>query len=277
MPPKNAVAAGTIAPVAVPTAARATTPGIARIAPRNTGKRFVIYGVPGVGKTSLVAGAENSLIVSIGNETGYQTLVDSGLAPERDYAHVQSWETLYALLDSVAKGQHVYSVVALDALSNLGVMAEDYAESNKASNENFWHKLDAILLDFLSILDIIRERGTHVVLLAHSTVGLYKNPDGDDYNTYQIDCLKRFWPMVEKWADAVLFYCFQVVVKNEGQSASKTRKGQGGQTRMLRCSNKAAWVAKNRLGLPEELIVLNDPTRVWDWFIQHALHAQQGE
>lgn len=261
MPPRNAVAA--------PMPVRQAGPSIQRIVRSKAGKRFVIYGVPGVGKTSLVAGADNALIISVGNETGYQTLVDSGLAAERDYAHIESWADFDALLRALIDSDHVYQCVAIDALTGLGLMSEDHAEAMKSPGENFWHKLDSMWIDALGHLDAIRERGTHVVFLAHAGLELFKNPLGDDYHGYQVACMRRAWPMVEKWADAILFYTFQIEVKNEGASSSKARKGIGGKTRVLRCSNHAAWTAKQRLGLADELIVPSEPSGVWDWLMAH--------
>jgi hypothetical protein len=62
---------------------------------------------------------------------------------------------------------------------------------------------------------------------------------------------KNIAPLVKEWVDMLLFvnYKTDVVTAADG----KTKKGKGGQKRVMYANHSACWDAKNRFGLPDEM------------------------
>jgi hypothetical protein len=62
---------------------------------------------------------------------------------------------------------------------------------------------------------------------------------------------KNIAPLIKEWTDMLLFvnYKTDVVTGADG----KTKKGRGGQKRVMYANHSACWDAKNRFGLPDEM------------------------
>src|SRR5688572_14909937 len=101
-----------------------------------------------------------------------------------------------------------------------------------------------------------------VICLVHTKVGPYKNPEGPDYDRFVPDMHAKTWSLTHKWADAVLFGNFFLATKKEGSK----QIGIGGQERVLYTEKRAAYDAKNRLGLPEEIGMGNSGGEGWTAF-----------
>jgi hypothetical protein len=62
---------------------------------------------------------------------------------------------------------------------------------------------------------------------------------------------KNIAPLIKEWVDMLLFvnYKTDIVTAADG----KTKKGRGGQKRVMYANHNACWDAKNRFGLPDEM------------------------
>src|SRR5699024_7357485 len=108
----------------------------------------------------------------------------------------------------------------------------------------------------LNLLSDVIDAGSHVVLVAHSQIVKFEQPDEmGAYDRYQLKLGKgtgsRTAAIVKEWADMVLFVnykTYSVATDKEG----KKHKAQGGQ-RVVYTTHHPAWDAKNRHGLPDEL------------------------
>jgi hypothetical protein len=270
----------TTAPPAPP--ARASKPEIARRAgeaaialgkmkPTFTAPRIVLNGCEGVGKTSVAAFSPNPAILMAAGETGYETLLGSGLVPSVDAAHVKSWPMLLELLDKlgdVEKPSH--QVLAFDALGGFERLCHEHVcqrdfngewgERGFASYQKGYDLAVTDWLQFLQRLDRIRVRGVTILMLGHVQVRPFKNPLGADYDRYVCDVHHKTWGVTHKWADAVLFYAFRTIL-NEKKGTKP--KGIGHADRVLYCERRDAYDAKNRYGMPEQVDIPNEPDQVW--------------
>lgn len=121
---------------------------------------------------------------------------------------------------------------------------------------------------FLNALDKLRvEKKMTIMWLCHTKVKPFKNPTGADYDRYQPDVHEKTWSLSHKWADCVLFGNFEVSVKTD-KADSKKGKATGGNYRMMYTQRDAAWDAKNRLGLPEEIEMGSSPQEAWKNFME---------
>jgi len=105
----------------------------------------------------------------------------------------------------------------------------------------------------LELLDAIVAHGVHVVLVCHSMIRKFEQPDEmGSYDRYMLKLNeKNIAPIVKEWLDMLLFcnYKTDVVTASDG----KTKKARGGQKRIMYANHSACWDAKNRFGLPDEM------------------------
>lgn len=278
MPPTTAPKAAPPPPVIpLPTAnvstiaasAQAKRPG--RLQRRELGKRIVISGVEGSGKTSIVAYASNPLIVMAGNETGYETLMNAGRAPEIDCLHVQTWtEVLDSMHALTQAGATHYDVIGLDVIGALERMMHEHVCATQF--ENKWDKFGAYQKGFdvavtdwmrlLSILDKFKEIGTTIVLLSHVVIRPFKNPMGEDFDQYKSNVHHKTWSATHAWSDAVFFINFVTDIR---EMDSGRHKGLGTSTvRMLYTERRDAFDAKNRYGMPPVIQLPDTPADMWN-------------
>jgi hypothetical protein len=107
------------------------------------------------------------------------------------------------------------------------------------------------------------DRGMMIVLIAHSKIETFKNPEGDDFDRFQPRLHRAACAVIMEWCDEVLFACYQTYTKATQEGFGRTiAKGIGSGSRILRTTERPAHVAKNRLALPEEL------SFTWDAYAQ---------
>ncbi|MBX3452482.1 MAG: AAA family ATPase [Planctomycetaceae bacterium] len=108
------------------------------------------------------------------------------------------------------------------------------------------------VLDGLSALR--NERKMMVILIAHSKIERFENPETDAYDRYSPRLNKHASALIQEWCDEVLFATYKVHTKQTDEGFDKTRtRGIGTGDRILRTTERPAHMAKNRLGLPEEM------------------------
>ena len=214
--------------------------------------RVVIHGVDGVGKSTFGADAPSPIF--LGAEDGTAQL-DVARFPAP-----QSWDDMLDAVRELATEPHEFKTLVVDSL--------DWAEplvwrhlceaSGKTSIEDvgggFGKGYTAAVDEwrrFLAAMEPLRSLGMNVVLIAHSTIKSFKNPEGDDYERYQLKLHEKSASTLREWADDVLFATHEVVVaKNE-----KTKRVRGVDTgaRIMHSVRSAAFDAKNRHSLPAVL------------------------
>jgi len=72
----------------------------------------------------------------------------------------------------------------------------------------------------------------------------------DGYDRYELKLTKQVAPLLKEWADLILFCNYKI---NLVEGSDKKVKAQGGKERVMYSERRAAWDAKNRFGLPEEM------------------------
>ena len=109
--------------------------------------------------------------------------------------------------------------------------------------------------EVLAGLDALRsERGMQVILIAHAAVEKFANPETETYDRYAPRLNKHASALVQEWCDEVLFATYRVLTKSTDEGFNRKRiQGVGSGERVLKATERPAHVAKNRLGLPDEL------------------------
>lgn len=215
--------------------------------------RILLYGPEGVGKTTFAADAPNPIFGASEDGTN-----------EFDVPRIPlgNWEQALEMVDMLENDAHDYQTFAIDTADWLDWLCERFiCRTSKPARQNlqdfgYGKGYDAQCDEwkrFLVRLDNLRDRrGLTVVLLAHSQVKTFDNPEGDDYGRYQLKLQKKLSEATKEWADCVLFANFDTVVFKEDE---KARRGKGlkGRARFIHTERTAAFDAKNRYGLPAKL------------------------
>lgn len=234
--------------------------------------RYLIYAVEGWGKTSLAAKFPAPVFIQSNGETGLESLIDAGQLPETphfgecmDFAAVKL--AVQSLIDAPTLP---FRTVVIDTVNGVERLVHefvcerdfggDWGERGFASYGKGYKVSVAPFRELLTLLDRLRAKHeVRIVLLAHCKIGQFKNPEGSDYNRYSADMHESTYGMAAKWADAILFGNFETVVTDERNGKGKAK----GCTRMLYTERRAAYDAKNRLGLPPEISMGSSADEAW--------------
>lgn len=223
--------------------------------------RVVVYGPDGVGKSTFAAAAPKT--VFLGAEDGTN---------EMNVARMPTPETFQDIRDAV---QILLTASDAELIEHLGIVPKTLAldtidwvepliwkevcdEGGKSSIEAFGFGkgyIEALdkLETFLTVdLNRLRDvKGMNIIILGHSLIKTFKNPEGDDYDRYQLKLKDNAASKVREWADCVLFANHETLVDTD----EKTKRGKAVSTgkRFLYTSRRPTYDAKNRFGLPAKI------------------------
>jgi len=169
----------------------------------------------------------------------YRTLVIDTL----DWIEPMIWDVVVAEWNGTTKGKK-------DEAENIEEVGGGFM---KGYGPGFALDVWRGLLVKLEELNIRRSMG--VILLSHAVVRTQKNPEGADYGTYSPAIERRAAALVNQWSDATLFGSYAETFVVDKLSGTKKTGAfvMGGSNRIIHTDRKAAFIAKNRLGLPPEI------------------------
>lgn len=244
--------------------------------------RYILHAVEGWGKTSFAAQCPKPIFIQSRGETGLDTLIDSGQLPETPhFPQAETWAELLACVQVLIDEDHPYKTLAIDTLNGAERLCHESVCDREFNGEwgdkgfaSYQKGPEVSLTDWrklLAKLDELRERRKMTIFaLCHTKVAAFRNPLGADYDRFQPDVDKRTWSISHKWADAVLFGNFETAVssvKENKKTGEAKGKGVGGKQRIMYTVRDAAYDAKNRMGLPEEVEMGRSPAEAWSNFM----------
>ena len=216
-------------------------------------QKVVIYGPEGIGKTTFAAQFPDVLFID--TESG-STTYDVARLPKPT-----SWTMFMDEIKEAARGKLCRSL-AIDTIDWAERLCAQHvcASNQKAGIEDFGYGKGYVYVaeefgKLLNLLSDVVESGINVVLTAHSMIYKFEQPD--ELGCYDRYTLKlgnnknaKIADMVKEWADMLLFANYKTNVIFD--SKTKKAKASGGE-RVMYTTHHAAWDAKNRQDLPEEL------------------------
>ena len=238
------------------------------IAPRGAHKkplpRLVVYGEPGVGKTTFGASAPDAILVPtedgalgvdvarVPAEGKCETWADL-LAAARVAAEADGFSWL--VVDTLNAAEHLCAQHVCDrdfggrwntAKGQEGYSS--YGKGDKATAEEF--------RALLAILDAAQQKhGKGVVLLSHAGLMKSGNALGADYQKFAGDMGKNVWSLVCGWADQVAHACREIRVS--ARDGEKAKAQAIGSERWLVFEGGPGRDAKSRAGyeMPEKVLL----------------------
>jgi len=220
------------------------------------GLKCVLYGTEGIGKTTFASQFPGAIFIDTEGSTSHM-----------DVARVPDPQSFEEIVEDVKYFQN-----HTEELQTLIIDTADWAEkeavleiiaSGKDKNPPYtsiesvpYGKGYTILAEkmgrLLNECSTLTERGINVVITAHSMMRKVELPDEmGSYDHYELKCEKKTSPLIKEWADLLLFANYKTYIVEDSQTGKK--KGTGGAKRVMYTAHTAAWDAKNRFGLKDEL------------------------
>lgn len=221
-------------------------------------RRCLLYGPHGVGKSTWAASAPNAIFLNL----------EDGLS-DLDVTSTERLTTAQSVSDALVwllTQEHQYRTLVIDTVDWLEhLIHQDVSHHFGVKNvgEVDWGKgysrAFASWQAILKLLDELRTgRGMAVILLGHARIVPVKTPDGLSYDRYEPDLHQNAKgegssSLVQEWCDEVLFANFRLFTSQQGQGVNKREVARAVKERYIKTCDAGACLAKNRLGLPDEL------------------------
>jgi len=213
----------------------------------------MIYGPHGVGKSTFAASAESPIFIQTEDGLGD---IDCSRMPLP-----VTLDDFKAQLRAIYRDDHTYATVVIDSLDWLerlvwDQVCVDTGEKNIADISFGRGYTNALTVwdTILKMLTRIRaDKGMAIILAAHSKIERFADPGGESYDRYSPKLHKAASALCQEWADEVLFATYKVYTKQNDEGFRKRTVGIGTGERVLRTTDRPAHIAKNRLGLPDEI------------------------
>ena len=212
------------------------------------GIKAIIYGVPGVGKTTLAAQFPAPYILDLehGAER-YNVPCNSD---------IETFQIFKQVLKNIPEGTRTLVIDTFDELEKMIVyyiMSRENVDSLNKVGGGYGRGWLAVYEEFgrvINDLEAIRiKRGINIVLNGHSAIRHFEPPDSVGYERYTFATYEKNKEMLIRWADIILFARFDSIVVENGDSAKVKSNGK----RVMYTVTNPCWEAKSRWKLPEKV------------------------
>lgn len=226
---------------------------------------YVICGQPNIGKTGFVAHWKNNLFVNLADEDGISQLKAMGSVPDDVHQvpeNIRDYDDLASLIDWLTTEDHGFKYVTFDVLSGLqqlclrkhadtspkykGKVGSDFLDFGK---KGFVEAFELFWRPFIQSIDKMRDaKRVSPVFLSHCVRETMRDPDGANYDRWNLDAMPLIQEQLLQWADNIMFMHQQVTTTST--DINKTGKATGG-IRWMNYTMKPTYPGKNRLGLSD--------------------------
>lgn len=212
-------------------------------------QRGIIYGVEGVGKTSLAVELPKPILID--TESGSHQFTCSRITVGND-------QQLDGAIRALMTEPNDYMTVIIDTVdwAEKYQLAKICKQKEVGNITDFAHghgytllrdSFDKFLLDLNGFIRL----GKHVILIGHAQAKTVQLPGiGEPFDRWELKLDKRNSETVTEWADFQLFVNFDI---RTAKAKDGTVRAIAGQDRLIYPMHSAAYDAKNRLGMKEPM------------------------
>lgn len=224
----------------------------------NPALRVLVYGPPGVGKSSFACGASYPSrepapgVLALDYEHGLDAIGPARVEGPRD------WEPALDLVREACAGPGDHTTVVIDTVDALadvasraicarGVKGKKVDSLAEFGYGDGFEILAAHWRTLLHALESARAKGRAVILVAHVKRDSVDDPQVGRYAAWQAALPKLCWQETHRWCDDVLFANYEMAV------ADKTTRAFHTGSRWLYTIAGTGYAAKNRGELPAQI------------------------
>jgi len=221
--------------------------------------RIMVYGTEGIGKSTLAAQAPKPIFIQ--TEDGL-----SEIACEK-FPLAATVEDVLNALAELNTTEHKFQTVVIDSLDWLerliwDAICREYRVTSIEKADGgyqrgyvhsltYWRKVTDALMQ-------LRAKGMASLLIAHSKVEKFEDPESAAYDRYSPRLHKHAGSLVVEWCDAVFFATRKFRTETEDRGFGRERAiarevGKDGGERILRTVGGPSCVAKNRYAHASEI------------------------
>ncbi len=216
----------------------------------------LLYGVDGIGKTSLAAEFPDPIYLPT---EGERTPSDVELATP---GTIETFDDLLNVIGELLTEEHDRKTVIIDSLdgleslvwrataARLGINSIEEAGFGKGYVE-----ADSEWGELMAAVGALSRAGIYVVMLAHPEIIRFDSPVTDPYSRYQPKLHKRANALVRERSDVVAFMNYRISLKEkEVARQTKVTHAEGGKERQVHFNEAAGFNAKNRYSMPDSIV-----------------------
>lgn len=217
--------------------------------------KTVVYGTEGIGKSTFAAQFPDPVFIDTEGSTASMNVKRtttpanfSEIISQVQYIARHPGEAKTLVIDTIDWAERMAVKSICDAKKLTGLEDMSYGKGYVYVYEDMGRLLNACT----ECID----NGVNVVIVAHAAIRKFEQPDElGSYDRYELKCQNaakaNVCAMIKEWADMVLFVNYRTITVKAADS--KKTKATGGTERVMYAQHRAAFDAKNRFGLPEEL------------------------
>jgi len=233
---------------------------------KNTAAPIVlVYGEPGVGKTTLAAAFKSAVWMAIERGLPAGVVVDAidGLL---------TFANVVEALRELCKDPQNYQTLVVDCLDALEPLLIDHLcgqrnwkDIEAPSFGKGWVALDDVWRSFLKGIVTLRDRhNVAIVLIAHSTIERVDDPRAPSFSTFVPKLHKRGRHLVVDACDVVGFLGHELKIFSDDQGFRERIRATASAQRFLFVEGTPAYTAKNRYGMTLSLdLDIGSITQFW--------------
>lgn len=211
--------------------------------------RICIYGGEGVGKTSLACRANKPFILNL--EDGIPPALSS-IPNIRAKTYAECMDVLEALYTQ----EHDFKSIVVDSLDvveemiTLKVCTENrYTDIAKGAYGAGYQARTAVWANWFKCLDLLRDKGLTIILIAHAAVVKVSDPLLPEYDKQSIHLYKTESLKVVEWCDVVGYALIKTYTTNDGKRNLATTADE----HVIKTHTNPAYTAKTRYEMPDEI------------------------
>ena len=222
----------------------------------------LLYGVDGVGKSSLAAEWPDAYYLPTAGETPPS---DVELATP---GTMESLDDFFEVVGYLLTAEHEFKTLIVDSLDGVEPLANavtcarigaDSINSNeKGSPAAFGQGQVQSEVEWNQFMEACRDltqAGIAVVLIAHPEIKRFDSPVTDPYDRYGVRLNKRAAALIREQSDIVAFMNYRVSIKSKEVAPKKeVSHAEGGKERQIHLTEGAGFVAKNRFNMPDAIV-----------------------